>query len=154
MSHECDGCGQEFKTLSALRLHDCPHPSADGELTVLNDWSHGDEPSHREAAETLLPRLREEMPEEQYRVDFMWDLQSAVVDSITRDLSANLLGEDWRAMGFEQPTDVLDAGEVSSAIGNQAEWYFKDDQTGKSMDVIRVIFEYAEEYGLAEQVEE
>ncbi|EMA54215.1 hypothetical protein C450_06757, partial [Halococcus salifodinae DSM 8989] len=71
---------------------------------------------HREAAETLLPQLQEEMTEEE-RIDFTLDLQSAVIDTITRDLSANLSGEDWHGMGFEEPEDFLDAGQVSSAIG-------------------------------------
>lgn len=153
MAHKCDGCGEQFDTLSALRLHDCPQPSADDELTVLSDWSRDNEPTHREAAETLLPQLQEEMTEEE-RIDFTLDLQSAVIDTITRDLSANLSGEDWHGMGFEEPEDFLDAGQVSSAIGDRAEWYFKDDQTGKSMEVMQVIFEYAGKHGLAEQVEE
>lgn len=91
---------------------------------------------------------------EEERIDFRWDLQSAVIDTITRDLSANLSGEDWHGMGFKEPEDFLDAGQVSSTIGDRAEWYFKDDQTGKSMEVMQVIFEYAEKHGLAEQVEE
>ena len=151
MAHQCDGCGETFKALSALRLHDCPRPSADDGLTVLNDWTHDNEPSHQEIAAELLPRLREEMPEDEFRADYMWDLQSAVIGSITRDLSANLKSEDWLGMGFEEPTDFLDAGQVASAIGNQAEWYFKDDQTGKSNEIMQVIFEYAEEYELVER---
>lgn len=43
-----------------------------------------------------------------------------------------LAGEDWLGMGFKAPADVLDAEAVSDAIGEQAEWYFEDDQTGKS----------------------
>lgn len=34
MSHECDDCGQEFDTLSRLRLHDCP---GDQVAEVTND---------------------------------------------------------------------------------------------------------------------
>jgi hypothetical protein len=54
-------------------------------------------------------------------------------------------------MGFDDPEDFLDAEAVSDAIGEQAEWYFEDDQTGKSWDILQVIFEYAEEYNLVER---
>lgn len=114
------------------------------DYTVLNDWAGSGESSHQEIAEQLLPRLKEEMPEERYEVDFTSDLQRAVIDAITRDLSANLASEDWLGMGFEDSEDFLDAEAVSDAIGEQAEWYFEDDQTGKSWDILRVIFEYAE----------
>lgn len=93
------------------------------------------------------------MLEERYEVDFLADLQRAVIDAIIRDLSANLAGEDWLGMGFEDPKNFLDAGAVSGAIAEQAEWYFEDDQTGKSWDVLQIIFEYAEEYDLVEQSE-
>jgi hypothetical protein len=79
------------------------------------------------------------MPEERYKIDFTADLQKAVIDAITRDLSANLAGEDWIGMGFEDTEDFLDAEAVSDAIGEQAEWYFEDDQTGKSWDILQVI---------------
>jgi hypothetical protein len=93
------------------------------------------------------------MPEERYEVDFTANLQRAVIDAITRDLSANLAGEDWLGMGFEDPEDFLDAEAVSEAIAEQAEWYFEDDQTGKSWDILQVIFEYAEEYDLVKRSE-
>jgi len=123
------------------------------DYTVLNDWAGSGESSHQEIAEQLLPKLNEVMPEERYEVDFTADLQRAVIDAITRDLSANLAGEDWIGMGFEEPADFLDAEAVSDAIGELAEWYFEDDQTGKSWDVLQVIFEYAEEYDLVERSE-
>jgi len=123
------------------------------DYTVLNDWAGSGEASHQEIAEQLLPKLKEEMPEERYEVDFTTDLQRAVIDAITRDLSANLAGEDWLGMGFEDPEDFLDAEAVSGAIAEQAEWYFEDDQTGKSWDVLQVIFEYAEEYDLVKRSE-
>lgn len=121
--------------------------------TVLSDWAEGGEMSHREIAEQLLPKLKEEMSEEEYQVDFTADLQGAVLEAILRDLSANLRGEDWYAMGFEEPEDFLDAEAVSEVIGEQAQWYFEDDQTGKSWEVLQVIFEYAEEYDLAQREE-
>lgn len=34
MSHECDDCGQEFDTLTRLRLHDCPSSEESGDTTV------------------------------------------------------------------------------------------------------------------------
>ena len=123
------------------------------DYTVLNDWAGSGESSHQEIAEQLLPKLKEEMPEERYEVDFTADLQRAVIDAITRDLSANLVGEDWIGMGFDDPEDFLDAEAVSSAIGEQAEWYFEDDQTGKSWEILQVIFEYAEEYDLVKRSE-
>jgi hypothetical protein len=123
------------------------------DYTVLNDWAGSGESSHQEIAEQLLPKLKEEMPEERYEVEFMTDLQRAVIDAITRDLSANLAGEDWIGMGFDNPKDFLDAEAVSAAIGEQAEWYFEDDQTGKSWDILQVILEYAEEYDLVKRSE-
>lgn len=45
MSHECDDCGQEFDTLTRLRLHDCPpdkpptNPSPDAAETTDEDTS-------------------------------------------------------------------------------------------------------------------
>lgn len=146
MSHECTDCGEEFRTLSSLRMHDCPGPSSDDAWTVLNDSAFSDEPSHREMAEHILPRLKEEMPEQAYYSEFTIDLQHAIIESITQDLSANLKSEDWHSMGFEDPTDFLDAGSLSSTIGNQAQWYFEDDQTGKSHQVLQVILDYAKEY--------
>ncbi|MCG1004918.1 MULTISPECIES: hypothetical protein [Halobacterium] len=56
-------------------------------------------------------------------------------------------------MGFEEPEDFLDAEAVSEAIADQAEWYFEDDQIGKSWDIMQVILEYAEEYDLVERNE-
>lgn len=106
------------------------------DYTVLNDWAGSGESSHQEIAEQLLPRLKEEMPEERYEVDFTADLQRAVIDAITQDLSANLAGEDWIGMGFDDLEDFLDAEAVSDAIGEQAKWYFEDDQTGKSWDIL------------------
>lgn len=124
------------------------------EYTVLSDWSQGDEQSHREIAETLLPKLKEELPEERYEVDFLADLKKAVLRSILRDLESNLEYEDWHGMGFEEPEDFLDADEVSEAIASQAKWYFEDDQTGKSWEVLQVILEYAEECGLVQRRDE
>jgi len=118
------------------------------EYTVFNDWSRGNEKSHREIAETLLPKLKEELSEETYRVDFLSDLREAVLQSILRDLEANLEHEDWYGMGFEDPEDFLDAEAVSESIASQAEWYFEDDQTGKSWEVLSVILKYAEDCGL------
>lgn len=37
------------------------------DYTVLNDWAGSGESSHQEIAEQLLPRLKEEMPEERMR---------------------------------------------------------------------------------------
>lgn len=121
------------------------------EFTVLNGSSSGGESSHQEIAKKLLPKLKEEMPEERYQVDFASDLESAVLDAITRDLQANLAMEDWYGMGFEKPEDFLDAEDVSDAIGHISERYFKEDQIGKSSDVLQVILEYAEEYDLVER---
>ncbi len=118
--------------------------------TVLNDRTTGNGASHREMAEQLLPRLREEMTEEQYQVDFCADLQRAVIDAITRDLAANLASEDWYGMGFEQPEDFLDADEIADVIAEQTRWYFQDDQIGKSWDILRVILEHAEEHDLVD----
>lgn len=118
------------------------------DYTVLSDWAASGEVSHREIAEQLLPQLREEMPAEEYEVDLMADLRGAVLDAILRDLSANLQMDDWHGMGFEQPEDFLDAEAVSEAIAEQARWYFEDDQTGKSWEVLQVILEYAEEHDL------
>lgn len=125
-------------------------PATD-DLTVLNNWSNSGEMSHREIAQDLLPKLKEEMPEREYEVDFTLDVQKAVIEAITQDLATNLAHEDWVGMGFEEPEDFLDAEEVSEIIGKQAEHYFKEDQIGKSWDVLQVVFEYAEEYGLVER---
>ena len=35
MSHECDDCGQEFDTLTRLRLHDCSS-TAESEETIVD----------------------------------------------------------------------------------------------------------------------
>lgn len=94
------------------------------------------------------------MPEERYEVDFRSDLRGAVLQSILRDLDANLESEDWYGMGFEEAESFLDADAVSDAIAEQSKWYFKDDQTGKSWDVLQVIFDYAEEYDLVRFEEE
>jgi len=124
------------------------------DYTVLNDWSPDGEKSHREVAEELLPKLKEEMPEEQYEVDFRSDLKKAVLQTILRDLDANLEFEDWYGMGFEEPDRFLDADAVSEAIAEQSKWYFEDDQTGKSWDILQVILDYAEEYDLVQFQEE
>lgn len=121
------------------------------EFTVLNDYSHDGEQSHRETAEVLIKHLREEMPEEEFQVEFRSDLQSAVIDAIMRDLSSNLAHQDWYACDFQEPEDFLVAEEVSEQIGKEAEHAFKHDQIGKSWDILAVILEYAEEYGLVEK---
>ena len=157
MAHECEDCGQEFETLTRLRSHECGQPASPpdpDEWTVLDDWSSGGEPSHREIAQNLLPKLKEEMPEQEYQTDFYIDLQKAVLDSLTRELDANLTGADWHGKGFEEPENFLDAGAISSGVADEIKWYFEDDQTGKSWDVLRVIFEYAEEYDLVEREDE
>lgn len=118
------------------------------DYTVLTDWSGTDEKSHREIAEELLPKLREEMPEEEYRLNFGSDLRRAVTDSIAQDLGANLKTMDWHEHGFEEPEDILNAKDVSKAIAREAEQYFEDDQTGKPSAVFRVIIKYAEEYNV------
>lgn len=41
-------------------------------------------------------------------------------------------------MGFEKPKGFLNAEAVSEAFSDQAEWYFEDDQTGKSWDICRL----------------
>lgn len=116
---------------------------------MTNDYTVLSKP-HREIAEQLLPALREEMTEEEFRVDLQADLRGAVIDAITRDLAANLDMEDWHGMGFEEPADFLDADAIADAIADQTRWYFKDDQIGKSWDVLSVILEHAEEHGLAD----
>lgn len=155
MARQCEHCGEEFETLSRLRLHDCVRPHSDGDaaMTVLDDWSADGEMSHREIAQQLLPRLEEKMPEQEYYVDFQVDLQRAVLDSLTRELDANLTGADWGGKGFEEPADFLDAGAVARGVADEIEWYFEDDQTGKSWGVMQVIFEYAEKYDLVERGE-
>jgi hypothetical protein len=121
------------------------------EYTVLNDHSNDSEKSHREIAEMLIKQLREEMPEDEFRVQFHSDLQGAVIDAITRDLSSNLAYEDWYGAGFQEPEDFLVAEDVSEQIAQKAEHAFKNDQIGKSWDILVVILEYAEEYGLVER---
>lgn len=123
------------------------------EYTVLDDWSTGSEMSHREMAEELLPKLREEMSEEEYQIEFTADVRKAVLDSILRDLSSNLKADDWYGRGFQYPEDYLNAEAVGDAIGDTARRYFENDQIGKSWDVTKVILEYAEEYDLVERDE-
>lgn len=124
------------------------------DYTVLSDWSSNGEQTHQQIAEKLIPELKEEMPEERYEVDFRSDLMKAVIQSILRDLDANLEFEDWYGMGFEEPDRFLDADAVSEAIAEQSKRYFEFDQTGKSWDVLQVILEYAEEYDLVQLQEE
>lgn len=124
------------------------------DYTVLSDWSSSGEQTHQQIAEKLIPELKEEMPEERYEVDFRSDLKKAVLQSILRDLDSNLEFEDWYGMGFEEPDKFLDADAVSEAIAEQSKWYFEDDQTGKSWDVLQVILDYAEEYDLVQYQEE
>jgi len=121
------------------------------EFTVLNDYSHDGEQSHRETGEVLIKHLREEMPEEEFQAEFCADLQSAVIDAIMRDLSSNLAYQDWHGAGFQEPEDFLVAEDVSEQIAEEAERAFKNDQIGKSWDILVVILEYAEEYGLVEK---
>lgn len=121
------------------------------DYTVLSDWAENGEMSHQEIAAELLPQLEEEMSGEEYHVDFLADLREAVLDAILRDLDANLTGADWFGKGFEEPEDFLDADAVSEGIAEEAKWYFEDDQTGKSWDVLQVILEYAEDHGLVER---
>jgi len=121
------------------------------EYTVLNEHSHDGEQSHRETAEVLIKHLKEEMPEEEFQVEFCSDLQSAVIDAIMRDLSTNLAHQDWHGAGFQEPEDFLVAEDVSDQIAEEAEHAFKHDQIGKSWDILLVILEWAEEYGLVEK---
>lgn len=123
------------------------------EYTVLDDRSSGDELSHREIVEDLLPKLREEMSEDEYQFGLAVEVRAAVINSITLELSNNLSSEDWHGMGFQYPEDFLNAEAVADTIGDRAQHYFENDQTGKSWDVARVILEYAEEYDLVESVE-
>lgn len=127
--------------------------TVDGELTVLSDWSEPGEQSHRESANHLLYHLREEMSDEEWW-RFGSEIRTTVVDLLLSELRGNLGAADWHGMGFEEPTDYLDAVALVDAISSEAKWYFEDDQTGKSWDVMQVIFEHAEEHGLVERVEE
>lgn len=117
---------------------------------VLSDFANEGERSHQEVAEELLPKLEEKMPEEDYEVDFYLELRRAVLDGILRDLSNNAKNADWGGRGFENPEDFLDAEAVSEGLAEEAKWYFREDQTGKSMEILRVILEYADEYDIIE----
>ena len=106
-------------------------------------------PQQREAADELLPQLKEEMDWEDHG-ELTTEVRDAVLDGILRELQANIKMEDWYGMGFEDPEDFLDAEEVSQAIAQIAQRYFEDDQIGKSHDIFQVIVEAAEREGIAE----
>jgi len=120
------------------------------DYTVLNDWAGSGESSHQEDRRAAAPEAEREMPEERYEVDFTADLQRAVIDAITRDLSANLAGEDWIGMGFDDPEDFLDAEAVSEAIADQLSGTSKTIRPANRGTSCKSFFEYAEEYDLVE----
>jgi hypothetical protein len=64
MSHECDDCGQEFGTLSRLRLHNCPG-NQPAEATEKSTTYTTDEPTRTSLDDSGLDRekLEREYPE-------------------------------------------------------------------------------------------
>lgn len=82
MSPECDDCGQEFETLSRLRLHDCPNDqlseATDEPTTTTMDESAGSLPADSDVERQELER---EHP------DVVGDLPALVDDARAGDLS-------------------------------------------------------------------
>lgn len=82
MSHECNDCGQEFETLSRLRLHDCPGdqpPEAtDDPTTGTTEDSTG---SSLEDSEFSRQELEREYPE------VVGDLPELIDDACKGDLA-------------------------------------------------------------------
>jgi hypothetical protein len=64
MSHECDDCGQEFETLSRLRLHECPGDQP-AEMTDVPTTDTTDESAGSPREESALDRqeLERDYPE-------------------------------------------------------------------------------------------
>jgi len=83
MSHECDDCGQEFETLSSLRLHDCPTNQP------VESMKNHDTDSTGDAAESQLADSQFERQElERDYPEVVGDLPKLVDDALEGDLSA------------------------------------------------------------------
>ncbi|MFC4990208.1 hypothetical protein [Saliphagus infecundisoli] len=93
MSPECDDCGQEFTTLSRLRLHDCPggqrSEATDDPTTDELPTDTTDESAGSPASDSGLDRQELDRQElEREHPDVVGDLPDLIDDARAGDLSA------------------------------------------------------------------
>lgn len=89
MSHECNDCGQEFETLTRLRLHDCPpdnfHTTPDPDATEPSDDTASepipDSGVGREELENKHPEIVGDLP------DLFDDARDGALTALSRALA-------------------------------------------------------------------